>query len=217
VTHSGRYAFELEFMVRAAWMGTPIVPVPVTCSYRPEQVRQSHFRPVLDLAHITCMNIGLVLQSWLVPRSLRHAWSTGKSQSLRKTVEEFFVEHAEDPWRVALAVGLGFFFGIAPIWGYQMIAAGTVAHWLRLNKPITLLASNISIPPFMPFILYGALALGHWLFTGQGIDLTPSQMTRDRAVEYLGHWIVGSLVLGVGVALLGIITTYGVAWMIRRR
>ena len=34
-TRSGRYAFELEFMVRASWIGTPIVAVPVKCTYHP--------------------------------------------------------------------------------------------------------------------------------------------------------------------------------------
>jgi len=119
--------------------------------------------------------------------------------------------------RLSLAVGLGLFFGIAPIWGYQMILAGTVAHWLRLNKAITLLASNISIPPMMPFILYGALALGHWLFAGQPLDLSPHQMTKSRALEYLGQWVVGSLALGAILGALGIIITYGTARLVGKK
>jgi hypothetical protein len=115
-TRSGRYAFELEFMVRTSWIGTPIVAVPVKCTYDPDQLRQSHFRPVRDLAHITIMNIGLVLQSWFVPRPLRVAWSQGQRWSLRKTVREFFIEHTEKPGELSLAVGLGLFFGIVPIW-----------------------------------------------------------------------------------------------------
>jgi uncharacterized protein (DUF2062 family) len=86
-----------------------------------------------------------------------------------------------------------------------------------LNKAITLLASNISIPPVMPFILYGALALGHWLFTGNGLHFSAHQMTRARALEYFGHWLVGSVVLGMAVALLGTLATYGVARLVRRR
>lgn len=217
VARSERYAFELEFMVRTAWTETPLVPVPVACSYDPDQIRQSHFRPVVDLARITLMNIGLVLQSWTVPRRLRVAWSFGERKSLRKTIAEFFSEHAHDPWHMSLAVGLGLFFGIAPIWGYQMIAAAAVAHWLGLNKAITLVASNISIPPMMPFILYGSLALGHWLFTGQSLDFSPEQMTRERAMEYLGHWFVGSLVLGALVGGFGTLIAYTVAKLLRRR
>jgi uncharacterized protein (DUF2062 family) len=218
-TRSGRYAFELEFMVRASWVGTPLVAVPVKCTYAPDQLRQSHFRPVRDFTHITIMNIGLVLQSWFVPRSLRVAWSFGENKSLRKTIVEVFAENAHEPGRLAGAVGLGLFFGIAPIWGYQMVVATAVAHFLRLNKAITLLASNISIPPMMPFILYGALALGHWMFTGQtlGFDFSPQQMTKARALEYLWQWLVGSVALGVIVAMTGAITTYVIAQFVRKQ
>jgi uncharacterized protein (DUF2062 family) len=217
VAKSQRYAFELEFMVRASWIGTAIVPVPVKSSYRPEQIRESHFRPVLDLAHITLMNIGLVLQSWFVPRSVRTAWSFGRRFAFRQIVREFFAEHAHDPARLSFAVGLGLFCGIAPIWGYQMIAAAALAHFLRLNKAIALLASNISIPPVMPFILYGGLALGHWLFTGERLRISAEQMTQSRVLEYLLEWCVGSVVLGAAVAILGMATTYCIARMFHTR
>jgi uncharacterized protein (DUF2062 family) len=213
---SGRYAFELEFMVRASWVGAPIVPVPVKCVYAPEQLRQSHFRPVRDLAHITIMNIGLVLQSWFVPLTLRAAWSCGERKSRRKTVREFFAEHAHEPARMAGAVGLGLFVGIAPIWGFQMLAAAALAHRLRLNKAITLLASNISIPPMLPFILFGSMAVGHWLFTGQALELSPRQITRGHAVEYFWQWVVGSLAFGIIVAVIGTITTYVIARVVRK-
>jgi len=75
---SERFAFELELMVRMAWMGAPIVPVPVRCVYRPEHLRQSHFRPVADLARLALLNAGLVLQSWFVPRAVRRARSLGE-------------------------------------------------------------------------------------------------------------------------------------------
>ena len=214
---SGRYAFELEFMVRAAWIGAPIVAVPVNCTYEPAQLRQSHFRPVRDLAHITIMNVGLVLQSWFVPQPLRAAWSLGEQKSPGRTVAEFFRDHAHEPGRLACAVGLGLFFGIAPIWGYQMIAAVAVAHWLRLNKAIALLASNISIPPMMPLILYGALALGHWMIAGEGLDFSWQQMTKARTLDYLWHWFAGSLVLGLLVAAFGTLLTYTIARLFRKR
>jgi uncharacterized protein (DUF2062 family) len=216
-TNSERYAFELEFMVRAAWVGTPIVAVPLICPYQPDQLRHSHFRPVVDLTRITVMNIGLVLQSWIIPQTLRAAWSFGKRRTIRQTLTEFFSDHAHEPARVAWAVGLGLFCGIAPIWGYQMLAAATLAHLLRLNKAIALLASNISIPPVMPFILYGGLALGHWLFTGHGLHFSAQQITRALALQYLEQWCVGSVVLGAAVAAMGILTTYSVARLFRQR
>jgi uncharacterized protein (DUF2062 family) len=216
-TRSERYAFELEFMVRASWVGTPLVAVPVHCSYEPEQVRRSHFRPIVDFVRITKMNIGLVLQSWFVPEPLRAAWSFGEKRSLRKIVREFFTEHAHDPGRLSLAVGLGLFFGIAPIWGFQLVAALALAHRWRLNKAITAVASNISIPPVMPFILYGGLMLGHRMFTDETLHLRPSKMTLTRALEYGGQWFAGSVVLAFLVAALGMAVTYGVARWVKRK
>jgi glycosyltransferase involved in cell wall biosynthesis len=214
---SGRYAFELEFMVRASWTGVPIVAVPVKCTYAPDQIRQSHFRPVRDLAHITLMNIGLVLQSWFVPLTLRIAWSHGEKWSLRKTVREFFAEHTEKSSRLAAAVGLGLFFGILPIYGFQIMVGAAVAHQLRLNKATLLLASHISIPPVVPFILYGSMVLGHWLFTGQSLDISPHQITKGLTLEHFVEWIVGSVALGVAVGLVGTILTYSVARLVRRK
>ena len=217
LTRSERYAFELEIMVRAAWTGIPIVAVPVKCTYRPEQIRQSHFRPVVDLARITTMNIVLVLQSWFVPQTLRVAWSHGEKKSFPKTVREIFTDHAHEPWRLALAVGTGLFCGIAPIWGFQMISTVALAHWLRLNKMVALLASNISIPPVIPFILYGELVLGHRLCTGRALDFSGQQISRELAAKYFGEWCVGSLVLAILLAAFGIIITYSIARFVRRK
>jgi glycosyltransferase involved in cell wall biosynthesis len=213
---SGRYAFELEFMVRASWTGVLIVAVPVKCTYA-DGIRNSHFRPVKDLAHITLMNIGLVLQSWFVPLTLRIAWSHGEKWSLQKTVREFFAEHTEKSSRLAAAVGLGLFFGILPIYGFQIMVGAAVAHQLRLNKATLLLASHISIPPVVPFILYGSMVLGHWLFTGQSLDISPHQITKGLTLEHFVEWIVGSVALGVAVGLIGTILTYSVARAVRRK
>jgi uncharacterized protein (DUF2062 family) len=204
-------------MVRASWVGTPILPVPVKCTYAPSQLNRSHFRPVKDLAHITIMNIGLVLQSWFVPAAVRTAWSLGKKQSRKKTIAEFFVDHAHEPGQMAGAVGLGLFFGILPILGFQMIAAAAAAHRLRLNKAITLLASNVSVPPVAPFIYGFGLVLGHWIFTGERMEITPRQMTWAHVRDYFWQWLFGCLVLAVLAAILGAIITYIVARMWRRQ
>lgn len=214
---SGRYAYELEFMVRAAWVETKIIAVPVKCTYAPGQTGISHFRTVRDFVHITNMNILLVLQSWFVPQTLRAAWSRGERKTFRTTVHEFFTDHAHDPLRLSLAVGLGLFFGIVPIWGLQTVIAATLAHRLRLNMAITLLACNISLPPMVPFLLYAATALGHWMFTGELLKVALGEMTMARARGYVWEWLVGSLVLAVIVAGLGTVIAYTAARLVKRK
>jgi glycosyltransferase involved in cell wall biosynthesis len=87
-TRAGRFAFELEFLVRAGWVETPLAAVPVRCVYHARQLRESRFRPVADLARITMLTAGLGLQSCFVPRSWRAAWSLGK----------------QTPWRAAFGL-----------------------------------------------------------------------------------------------------------------
>ncbi len=214
---SGRYAYELEFMVRAAWVGTKIVAVPVKCTYEPGQTGVSHFRTVRDFVHITNMNILLVLQSWFVPAPLRRAWSQGEHWGFLRATREFFSEHAHDPGHMSLSVGLGLFFGIVPIYGLQMILAATAAHWLRLNKAIALVASNISIPPLAPFVIGGGFILGHWMFTGEVLPLSLPDMKHAKVLEYVWEWLAGSVVLAILVAALGTAVTYLTAKFFWRR
>jgi uncharacterized protein (DUF2062 family) len=212
-----RYAFELESLVRAAWVGVPLVAVPVRVRYEPELVRGSHFRPIVDFARITKLQVGLVLKAWFVPAELRAVWSVGQHRRAREVAASFFSEHANDPSQLAGAVGLGLFCGMAPIWGYHMIAAATLAHLLRLNKAITLLASNISMPPLAPFIVYGGVQIGSWLTTGKRLHLTARDMTLAHAFEYFGIWFLGSVVQAVVVGLAGLVITYIIARLVRRR
>jgi 3-hydroxymyristoyl/3-hydroxydecanoyl-(acyl carrier protein) dehydratase len=51
-----RYEAELEMLVRSAWKGLAIVPVPVRVYYPPEQERVTHFRPQKDFFRISALN-----------------------------------------------------------------------------------------------------------------------------------------------------------------
>ena len=218
---SGRYAYELEFMVRAAWVGAEIVAVPVKCSYEPGKTGTSHFRTVRDFVHITNMNILLVLQSWLVPLSLRVAWSRGERNGFRYAVHEFFSDNAHEPGKMAAAVGVGLFIGIAPLWGVQMVLALWVAHRLRLNKAVAALASHISIPPMIPIIFCGALTLGSRLLHGKWFEFSLKSMTRHEwfaaAKAHAWEWVLGSFVLAIIVSVLGMSVTYVIARLVGRK
>jgi len=218
---SGRYAYELEFMVRAAWVGAAIVAVPVKCTYDPGKTGTSHFRAVRDFMHITNRNIILVLQSWFVPLSLRIDWSCGRKDKFGHILHEFFTDNAHEPGRMAGSVGVGLFFGIAPIWGLQLWAALWVAHRLHLNKAVTAVASNISIPPMIPFVIYGSLVLGHRFLTGKPFEFVFAKMSVSAwwniAKENLWTYVVGSLALAVMVSVMGTILAYGLARLMRKK
>jgi hypothetical protein len=58
---SSRYEAELEMLVRAAWKGIRILPVPTRVYYPPEGERVTHFRPGKDFFRISALNTLLTL------------------------------------------------------------------------------------------------------------------------------------------------------------
>ena len=71
--------------------------------------------------------------------------------------KRFFTDNVlktrESNLKIVLAIMLGIFMGIVPLWGYQMLITLFLAHLFRLNKVIALVAANISIPPMIPLLL----------------------------------------------------------------
>jgi uncharacterized protein (DUF2062 family) len=83
-----------------------------------------------------------------------------------------------------------------------MLIAVAIAIPLKLNKAVTLIAANISIPPFIPFILYfsfltGALLLGGSALPELSTDLSLEDIKKDLLQYYLGA-VVFSIFAGIG-------------------
>lgn len=53
---TSRYETELEILVRSAWRGIPLIPVPINVYYPPAEERVSHFRPRADFFRISVLN-----------------------------------------------------------------------------------------------------------------------------------------------------------------
>ena len=108
-----RYGYELEIMVRAAWLDIPLIPVPVGVVYSEATARGSHFRPVVDFLRLTRLNARLLALAFFVPRPLRAIMSKGmlKGLSFREKLgtvgRELFCEHMESPGRFAAAIASG--------------------------------------------------------------------------------------------------------------
>jgi uncharacterized protein (DUF2062 family) len=214
---SGRYAYELEILVKAAWAGVPLVEHPIEADYAAPTSQLSHFHPWRDMAAISWLHSKLSFQAFFVPPALRRLAARGLLRSLppgpriRTALRHLFSENAETPARLAAAVGLGLFCGIAPIWGLQMAAAALLAQKFRLNKAIAITASNVSFGPIAPLVLASGLILGHLLWTGRWVDFSPAAAAR-QVPAYLCEWVLGSVVLAVSVAALGA----GVAYLLAR-
>jgi len=193
---TNKFEFEIEVIVRSAWKGVNVTSVPIDVVYQNGVDRVSHFRPFVDFARISILNTILVFWALLYirPRDITR-------KILKKSWKEYYYEQIANPkftnLNLATSIGFGIFMGIVPIWGYQIVTAVFLAYLLRLNKVLVLIASNISIPPLIPLILYLSLKVGEFV-TGGELNLSFSSDLSFNTIKSVFYmYIVGSLILAV--------------------
>lgn len=204
---TNRYEFEIEVLVKAAWKGIQVLENPINVYYAPIGERITHFRPFKDFFRISLLNTYLVILTLLYYKPFYFI-----KQLNKKSISDFYHKQILNPkesvLRRTLAVMFGTFMGIVPIWGYQLITSIALAHVLKLNKIIVGVAANISIPPMIPFIIYGSYLCGG-IFISDGITLEySSNISLETIRTNFFQYVIGSLVLAVILSLFSGIITY---------
>lgn len=197
--HSKKFEFEIESVVRASWNGTLVKNIPVRVHYD-QTDRVSHFRPIKDFVRISILNTVLVTIAffYIKPRDL---YRKLKKKGVKRFLVEDFLHSNDSPKKKAFSIALGVFIGLSPLWGLQTVSVLFLAVLFRLNKVIAFAFSNISFPPFIPFIIYICLGLGYWTL-GQDFLITPEDLTQNFELTFhLKAYVVGSLMLSTGAAL----------------
>jgi len=212
-----KYEFEIEVIVRAAWKGVNVTDVPIQIYYAPIETRVSHFRPFRDFSRVSVLNTFLVIYALLIVKPFEFIKKLN-----RKSIQEFFqtqiTQNKEPNINITFAVMLGLFMGVAPVWGYQMIIAFGLAHLLKLNKVIVLVASNISIPPMIPIIIFASFRTGGLFIESDKLNVIYSKgLSLDLIKDNLFQYLTGSLVFGIILAITFGIITYILLLIFRKK
>ncbi len=197
-----KFEFEIESIVRLAWKGIPVTSVPVKVVYLPKETRISHFRPFRDFTRISILNTFLVFLAFLYFRPILYL-----RVLKQKGLKQLFSSHST-PLVKALSVAFGVFMGIIPIWGFQLAAAILLAFLFRLNKPLVIIFANISIPPFIPFILYLSMLCGSFWVENAAPLFSFSKMDISTVKPFLLQYIAGSISLAIIAAVMFGLSTY---------
>jgi glycosyltransferase involved in cell wall biosynthesis len=213
---TSRFEFEIEVLVRSAWQGIPLTSVPVSVIYPPKKERVSHFRPFIDFARISMLNTCLVILALLFFRPLMMIRKMGR-EGFKETIRRYLISPEESNFKKSASVALGVFMGIAPVWGWQMAIAMALAILLKLNKAITLVASNISIPPLVPFILFASYLTGGLLFNNHQAINFDSGITFEFVKKNFLQYIVGALVLASAMGILAGFATWLMLIIFRKK
>lgn len=210
---TSRFEFEIEVIVKAAWKGIPVIPLPIQVYYAKGDERVTHFRPGKDFMRISLLNTYFVILAFLWYRPMRFLRGL-TPENIKAFVKKHFFNEKESVTKKSLSVSVGIFFGIVPIWGYQLVTAIAVAYFLKLNRAIVILAANISIPIILPAILYGSLKTGE-LITGQKSTITLKNINLENIKLNLYVYLTGACVLSIVLAIVMGIATYLILSVIR--
>ena len=203
-----KYEFEIEVIVRGAWSGLQVLSVPVKVYYPPADERISHFRPFRDFSRISVLNTFLVFWTfaWIKPRNFFNSF---KKKSSKAFLEEYLIRSHETPHTKAFSVALGVFFGISPFWGFQIWFVLFFAWLFNLNKGLSALVSNISIPPMIPLILFLSYEVGRIWMGNNAVHLVYSNGLSPEVIQKnLLQYILGSFTLAAICSLLTGMGTY---------
>ncbi|SMC34626.1 DUF2062 domain-containing protein [Moheibacter sediminis] len=203
-----KFEFEIEVIVKSAWKRIPVKNVPIHVLYD-ESERVSHFRPFKDFTRISLLNTWLVIIALLYIKPRDYIFKFKK-----KGFKRFFLEdllHSEDSkLKKTLSVMLGVFIGLSPLWGFHTITVLSLAFALKLNKLIAFAFSNVSIPPFIPFIVFGSLQIGSAILgkpNPGSFELDKFDSYTTFLAQHLSEYLVGSFILSIcGALVFGAIT-----------
>ncbi len=203
-----KYEFEIEVLVRLAWKGVKVIAVPVTVYYAPAAERISHFRPYKDFLRISVLNTVLVPITFLYIKPRDFIRTLFSKKKMKKVLDEHLFNPHHSPQLKAISVAFGIFMGIVPIWGFQLAGAIFLAILFKLNKPLVIIAANISIPPMIPLIIFLSYKTGAFWMGDNAMQIDfSSDITLQSVKNNLQQYILGSITLAVIAALVfGIVT-----------
>ena len=197
-----KFEFEIEIIVRTAWRHIPVKNVTIKVLYDPAE-RVSHFRPFKDFTRISILNTVLVTITllYIIPRNFILNF---RKKSFKSFIKEDVLESDGSNRTKAFSIALGVFIGLSPVWGFQTFLTISLAVLFKLNKVLAFVSSNISFPPFIPFIIAASLFIGAPFVDGE-TNFFSHELNFELVKNHLLQYIIGSMILASSVStILGV-------------
>src|SRR5690606_7207474 len=166
-------------------------------------------RPFRDFTRISVLNTYFVILSVVYYIPLRF-FKKISYRNFKTFLKDQLLNKNESIATKSVSIGFGVFMGIFPVWGFQMLTGLAIAHLLKLNKAIFLVAANISIPPLIPIILFLSYKMGGVFYPESNDDLTFSgeitlNVVKAHAAQYISGAVLFALVAGILAGLLAFV------------
>jgi glycosyltransferase involved in cell wall biosynthesis len=200
-----KFEFEIEIIVRTAWRHVPVKNIPIKVLYDPAE-RVSHFRPFKDFTRISILNTILVTITllYIIPRNFVNNF---RKKSFKRFIKEDVLESDGTNRTKAFSIALGVFIGFSPLWGFHTLLTISLSVLFKLNKVLAFVASNVSLPPFIPFIIAAALFLGSPFVHGES-NILSQEWNFELIKNNLLQYVIGSFILATAMSAISGIATF---------
>jgi uncharacterized protein (DUF2062 family) len=206
--------FEIQAPVKAAWAGVEIAQVMVPGLER-QIVRKLSWTAaimrVMMTVHLTMRAITPLPHPKIVSDRKQPHKKISVIHPLR-SIKALLTENTT-PWQLCLATIMGVFLGALPLIAVHTIVILFAAGFFRLNKVAALAASQLCMPPIVPALCIEA---GYYLRFGEFLTEISIETLGYQAIDRVYEWLLGSLLLGPGLAVLAGAVVYVAAVMVRR-
>ncbi len=199
---TNKFELEIEVIVRLAWKNVKFVPVQIRVKYDPDE-RVSHFRPGRDFFRISVLNSILVTFALIY-----HYPKKFLSIETLKLIKHEAIKPEETNLKKAFSIGFGFFMGIIPLWGFQLLIGIPLAVLFRMNKVLFIASANISIPPMIPLIIYFSLLTGQLFVQGNFEHSLLLDFSSAVVQNNIQQYFIGATVLAILSFIVGFIVSY---------
>ena len=132
-------------------------------------------------------------------------------QTIKRFIHVQFVKENNCPLHFALSVGFGAFWSITPIWGFQIIVAVMLAHFLKLNKALVFIGACLTIfPPVIPIVLYVSYKSGGWFMNNPSANISMENISLEFVKTNFFQYLIGSIFIAI---IVGSVVTL-LVWLI---
>lgn len=208
-----KFETEIEVIVKLAWRQVDVLPVKVKVLYDMDE-RVTHFRPLQDFTRISILNTYLVTLTllWHLPkrviRIILKRGLFGVTLDLFRLIKEEAVKPEEKNFTKAISVGFGFFMGIVPLWGLQLLIGIPLSILFRMNKVLFVAAANISIPPMIPFIIFTSYFIGGYFVENKVTFNSVEDITLAAIHLNVVQYAAGAVVFAIAAGIASFLLTY---------
>ncbi|HEX3387308.1 MAG TPA: DUF2062 domain-containing protein [Mucilaginibacter sp.] len=143
------------------------------------------------------------IQAFTYTKPLKFLKGIFSQKNLNRVIELLLDPNQSDELK-AFSAALGIFLAVMPIWGFQTVAAISLAVIFKLNKPLVFLFSHVSFPPVFPLVVLLSFKTG-----GLWLDKPAANITFNLA--HLGNnlrqYLYGSITLAIAAGIItGLLT-----------